>query len=338
MVFQVIKMVENGELVNVKNLRKWFQIKNNMLSKVKLNLKAVDDVSFSIKRGETLGIVGESGCGKTTIGRTLMKIYEPTSGNFYFNDGDSGNIDIFSLKPKQMRKIRNRIQMVFQDPYASLNPRMTVQDIISEGLMVNKLVKNRIDAVSMVCDMMEKVGLRPEYIKRYPHEFSGGQRQRIGIARVMIMKPELVICDEPVSALDVSVQAQIINLLEDLRDEFHLTYIFIAHDLSVVKHISDRVAVMYLGKIVEVAGTDELFDNPLHPYTTGLLSAIPIPDPHKRKNGKRTLITGDIPSPVNPPESCRFSKRCPRAFDRCFKEVPPLKKISDGHEVSCFLY
>jgi oligopeptide/dipeptide ABC transporter ATP-binding protein len=336
---KVMQMSEKKEIINVKNLKKWFQMKGQMFSNKKSFLKAVDDVSFSLNAGETLGIVGESGCGKTTVGRTLMRIYQPTCGEFWYDEKLAGQpVDIFKLKDRQMQKIRSHIQMVFQDPYASLNPRMTVQDIISEGLRVNKLTSSKKETNEKIADIMEKVGLRPEYMKRYPHEFSGGQRQRIGIARVMIMKPKVVICDEPVSALDVSVQAQIINLLEDLKHEFDLTYLFIAHDLSVVKHISDKIAVMYLGKIVESAYTDTLFENSLHPYTQGLLHAIPIPNPHTRRMGKRILITGDIPSPVDPPEGCRFAKRCPKAFDRCFKETPILKEKEKNHNVACFLY
>jgi oligopeptide/dipeptide ABC transporter ATP-binding protein len=333
-------MYQDFEILKVEALKKWFPVKSLPFSRNKSYLKAVDDISFSIRTGETLGLVGESGCGKTTVGRTLMRIYEPTEGKCFYRQSvqEQTTKDIFTLKAHQLSHIRNHIQMIFQDPYASLNPRMTVQDIVSEGLKANKLVANSKEMVERVADIMEKVGLRPEYMKRYPHEFSGGQRQRIGIARVIVMKPKIVICDEPVSALDVSVQAQIINLLEDLREEFHLTYLFIAHDLSVVKHISDSIAVMYLGKIVEKTKTDTLFRNPLHPYTQGLLQAIPIPDPHKRKSGKRILLVGDIPSPVDPPPGCRFLKRCSKAIERCGKETPPLVEIEDGHEAACFLY
>jgi len=326
-------------ILRVEGLKKWFPVKSLPFSRKKSVLKAVDDVSFNLNTGETLGIVGESGCGKTTVGRTLMRIYQPTSGKCWCHLGDSEGAmeDIFSYRNAQMRRIRHQIQMIFQDPYASLNPRMTVQDIISEGLKANKLVSDGQERIRAVADIMEKVGLRPEYMKRYPHEFSGGQRQRIGIARVIVMRPKIVICDEPVSALDVSVQAQIINLLEDLRTAFGLTYLFIAHDLSVVKHISDRIAVMYLGKIVEETDTDRLFKNPLHPYTQGLLQAIPVPDPHQRKSGNRILISGDIPSPIDPPEGCRFVKRCSKAMDRCRKETPELREVQLGHEVACFL-
>lgn len=326
----------DAPMVEIKQLKKWFPIKSTF--RKKSHLKAVDGVDLHIYRGETLGLVGESGCGKTTIGRTLIKLYQPTGGEFiYRGKGALGeSIDIFSLKESQMRPFRKEIQLVFQDPYASLNPRITVQDILSEGLLVHSIDKH--ERKGLIAAILEKVGLRPEYMHRYPHEFSGGQRQRIGIARAIILNPDLVICDEPVSALDVSVQAQVINLLEDLKRDFQLTYLFIAHDLAVVKHICDRVAVMYLGKIVESAETDELFTNPMHPYTQGLLASIPIPNPHMRKIGKRQLVKGDIPSPVDPPETCRFVKRCSKAFDRCSREAPGLTETGEGHFVSCFLY
>ena len=325
-------------MVEIRDLRKWFPVKSGF--KVKSHLKAVDGVDLEIVKGETLGLVGESGCGKTTIGRTLIKIYQPTGGEFFYRGEGSpeGGIDIFSLSESKMRPFRREIQMVFQDPYASLNPRMTVFDIIAEGLRVHSVGRSKEERKAMIAEILEKVGLRPEYMFRYPHEFSGGQRQRIGIARSIILNPSLVICDEPVSALDVSVQAQVINLLEDLKHDFGLTYLFIAHDLAVVKHICDRISVMYLGKIVETAETDSLFNDPLHPYTKGLLSSIPIPNPHLRSVRNREIVKGDIPSPVDPPETCRFVKRCPRAFDRCWKESPSLKEVSEGHFVSCFLY
>jgi oligopeptide/dipeptide ABC transporter ATP-binding protein len=325
-------------MVEIRDLRKWFPVKSGF--KVKSHLKAVDGVDLEIVKGETLGLVGESGCGKTTIGRTLIKIYQPTGGEFFYRGEGSpeGGIDIFSLSESKMRPFRREIQMVFQDPYASLNPRMTVFDIIAEGLRVHSVGRSKEERKAMIAEILEKVGLRPEYMFRYPHEFSGGQRQRIGIARSIILNPSLVICDEPVSALDVSVQAQVINLLEDLKHDFGLTYLFIAHDLAVVKHICDSISVMYLGKIVETAETDSLFNDPLHPYTKGLLSSIPIPNPHLRSARKREIVKGDIPSPVDPPETCRFVKRCPRAFDRCWKESPSLKEVSEGHFVSCFLY
>ena len=325
-------------MVEIRDLRKWFPVKSGF--KVKSHLKAVDGVDLEIVKGETLGLVGESGCGKTTIGRTLIKIYQPTGGEFLYRGEGSpeGGIDIFSLSESKMRPFRREIQMVFQDPYASLNPRMTVFDIIAEGLRVHSVGRSKEERKAMIAEILEKVGLRPEYMFRYLHEFSGGQRQRIGIARSIILNPSLVICDEPVSALDVSVQAQVINLLEDLKHDFGLTYLFIAHDLAVVKHICDRISVMYLGKIVETAETDSLFNDPLHPYTRGLLSSIPIPNPHLRSARNREIVKGDIPSPVDPPETCRFVKRCPRAFNRCWKESPSLKEVSDGHFVSCFLY
>lgn len=330
-----------NNIVEVKNLKKWFPITGGLLNKTRSYLKAVDDVSFKINKGETLGLVGESGCGKTTIGRTLIRLYNPTGGQFNYvsyEDGSEKIEDILSLPEKKLRGYRKDIQMIFQDPYASLNPRMTVQEIIDEGLKVHSVGNNRAGRTKIIADILEKVGLRPEYMKRYPHEFSGGQRQRIGIARAMVVNPKLVICDEPVSALDVSVQAQVINLLEDLKENFDLTYLFIAHDLSVVKHISNRITVMYLGKIMEVAETDNLFANPLHPYTKGLLSAIPVPNPHMRKMGKRELLTGDIPSPIDPPKACRFVKRCRYAMERCGKEIPVLRDVEPGHQVACFLY
>ncbi|HOP38036.1 ABC transporter ATP-binding protein [Mesotoga prima] len=325
-------------MVEIRDLRKWFPVKSGF--KVKSHLKAVDGVDLEIVKGETLGLVGESGCGKTTIGRTLIKIYQPTGGEFFYRGEGSpeGGIDIFSLSESKMRPFRREIQMVFQDPYASLNPRLTVFDIIAEGLRVHSVGRSKEERKTMIAEILEKVGLRPEYMFRYPHEFSGGQRQRIGIARSIVLNPSLVICDEPVSALDVSVQAQVINLLEDLKHDFGLTYLFIAHDLAVVKHICDSISVMYLGKIVETAETDSLFNDPLHPYTKGLLSSIPIPNPHLRSARNREIVKGDIPSPVDPPETCRFVKRCPRAFDRCWKESPSLKEVSEGHFVSCFLY
>ncbi|HNS75798.1 oligopeptide/dipeptide ABC transporter ATP-binding protein [Mesotoga prima] len=325
-------------MVEIRDLRKWFPVKSGF--KVKSHLKAVDGVDLEIVKGETLGLVGESGCGKTTIGRTLIKIYQPTGGEFFYRGEGSpeGGIDIFSLSESKMRPFRREIQMVFQDPYASLNPRLTVFDIIAEGLRVHSVGRSKEERKTMIAEILEKVGLRPEYMFRYPHEFSGGQRQRIGIARSIVLNPSLVICDEPVSALDVSVQAQVINLLEDLKHDFGLTYLFIAHDLAVVKHICDSISVMYLGKIVETAETDSLFNDPLHPYTKGLLSSIPIPNPHLRSVRNREIVKGDIPSPVDPPETCRFVKRCPRAFDRCWKESPSLKEVSEGHFVSCFLY
>ena len=325
-------------MVEIRDLRKWFPVKSGF--KVKSHLKAVDGVDLEIVKGETLGLVGESGCGKTTIGRTLIKIYQPTGGEFFYRGEGSpeGGIDIFSLSESKMRPFRREIQMVFQDPYASLNPRLTVFDIIAEGLRVHSVGRSKEERKTMIAEILEKVGLRPEYMFRYPHEFSGGQRQRIGIARSIVLNPSLVICDEPVSALDVSVQAQVINLLEDLKHDFGLTYLFIAHDLAVVQHICDSISVMYLGKIVETAETDSLFNDPLHPYTKGLLSSIPIPNPHLRSVRNREIVKGDIPSPVDPPETCRFVKRCPRAFDRCWKESPSLKEVSEGHFVSCLLY
>ncbi len=331
-------MEQKDVLCEIKNLSKWFSKSFGLINKTVSNLKAVDDCSISINRGETLGLVGESGCGKTTFGRTLVRIYDPTDGKFFYHpQGSDEKVDIFSLKGKDLKEYRKKIQMIYQDPYGSLNPRMNIENIIMEGLKVHSIGSSKAEKREMIANMLEKVGLRPEYMRRYPHEFSGGQRQRIGIARSLVVNPDFIICDEPVSALDVSVQAQVINILEDLRNDFELTYLFIAHDLSVVKHISDRIAVMYLGKIIELTQTEELFNAPLHPYSKGLLESIPIPNPHKRKQQKE-LISGDVPSPIDPPQACRFVSRCPRAFEKCHKEIPQLKEIAPGHSVACFLY
>lgn len=332
-------MMKNASnLCEIVNLSKWFSKTSGLIHKKTSHLKAVDQCTLSIKRGETLGLVGESGCGKTTFGRTLVRIYHPTQGKFFYSPDPSAlPVDIFSLKGKELKQYRKKIQMIYQDPYGSLNPRMNIENIILEGLKIHDIGENKSEKRDMIATVLEKVGLRPEYMRRYPHEFSGGQRQRIGIARSLVVNPDFIICDEPVSALDVSVQAQVINILEDLKTDFNLTYLFIAHDLSVVKHISDRIAVMYLGKIIELTETDMLFNNPLHPYSKGLLESIPIPNPHKRK-GDKQLLQGDVPSPVDPPQACRFVSRCPKAFDRCHMEIPQLKEIEPGHEVACFLY
>lgn len=316
-------------LVDVKDLYKYFPIHAGLTSRHVADVKAVDGVSFSIFAGETLGLVGESGSGKTTVGRLLLRLLPPTKGEILFQ-GKS----VVGLSQAELRPLRRAMQIIFQDPFASLNPRMTVGDIIAEPLRIHHLAQGKaID--DRVQDLLKRVGLRPYHANRYPHEFSGGQRQRVGIARALAVDPAFIVCDEPVSALDVSIQAQVINLLEDLQQQFGLTYLFIAHDLSVVRHISTRVAVMYVGKIIETADRDALYTNPLHPYTQALLSAIPIPDPALEKRRKRIVLTGDIPSPVNPPSGCRFHTRCPIAFDRCVSEVPPFTEYAPGHFAAC---
>jgi peptide/nickel transport system ATP-binding protein len=317
-------------LVRVENLKVHFPIRSGLVIDRHIgDIKAVDDISFEIYGGETLGLVGESGCGKTTVGRTLVRLYEPTDGKIIF-DGT----DISRLSQRQMRPLRRRMQMVFQDPYSSLNPRQSVGNIIAEPLRVHASNSGG-NVESSVRHLLDVVGLPASAMGRYPHEFSGGQRQRIGLARSLALNPDLIIADEPVSALDVSIQAQIINLLEDLQDEFHLTFLFIAHDLAVVRHISDRIAVMYLGKIVEVAPSDQLYASPMHPYSIALLSAVPIPDPAVESGRERIILSGDLPSPVNPPRGCRFHTRCPfRQKERCDTEVPELRVV-DGHSVAC---
>lgn len=317
------------ELLRVEGLKKYFPITSGFFSKVTGHVKAVDDISFSVKAGETIGMVGESGCGKTTAGRTIIRLIEPTAGKVIFKGED-----IMSLKGAALKDMRRNMQIIFQDPYSSLNPRKTILDIVGEALEVHGIAFGS-EKEDIVASLLEKVGLSPKYINRYPHEFSGGQRQRVGIARAIALKPSLIICDEPVSALDVSIQAQVINLLIDLREEMNLSYIFVAHDLSVVKHISYRIIVMYLGKLVEMAETKELFRNPAHPYTQALLSAIPNPDPTNKS--KRIILRGDVPSPINPPSGCHFHPRCPRCMERCKKEVPELRRKSDGHFYRCFL-
>jgi len=318
-------------LVEVDRLKVYFAIKSGLvLDRHVGDIRAVDDVSFEIRRGETLGLVGESGCGKSTIGRTILRLYEPVDGRIVF-DGD----EITHLSERQLRPLRRRMQMVFQDPYASLNPRHSVGRIVGEPIRAHRLSSGR-DADKRVRELLEIVGLPPDAVSRYPHEFSGGQRQRIGVARALAVNPDLVVADEPVSALDVSIQAQILNLLESLQTDFELTYLFIAHDLAVVRHISDRIAVMYLGRIVEVSPAAELYADPLHPYTIALLSAVPIPDPRVERQREAILLPGDLPSPANPPAACRFHTRCPYVQPtRCRDESPPLRELSPGHTVAC---
>jgi oligopeptide transport system ATP-binding protein len=324
-------MSENGALVKVRNLKMHFPITQGIVIQRQIGaIKAVDGLSFDIVRGETLGLVGESGCGKSTTGRAILQLYRPTAGDVYF-EGE----DLSALKGEQLRRMRSRMQMIFQDPYASLNPRMTVGDIIGEPLLVHNIAKGK-DRRERVQELLNVVGLNPYFVNRYPHEFSGGQRQRIGVARALAVQPEFIVCDEPISALDVSIQAQIINLLEDLQEEFNLTYLFIAHDLSVVRHISDRIAVMYLGKIVELTTRFELYDNPLHPYTQALLSAVPIPDPVVEEERRRIILEGDVPSPASPPVGCNFNTRCPVAMDVCYEREPEFEEVGGGHWVACF--
>lgn len=295
------------------------------------DVKAVDDVSFEIYKGETLGLVGESGCGKTTLGRTLLRIYKPTEGRIFL-DG----VDISGLKPRELQHMRKRVQMIFQDPYASLDPRMTVGSIIGEPFLVHGGVSGS-EKRERIMELMRLVELNPAFINRYPHEFSGGQRQRIGVARALALDPDLIVCDEPISALDVSIQAQVVNLMKELQERLGLTYLFIAHDLSMVRHISDRVAVMYLGKIVELTDRDSLYMNPLHPYTKALLSAVPIPDPFLEEKREQIILEGDLPSPSNPPVGCNFNTRCPQAFEKCFKMEPNFIEVANGHHVACHL-
>ncbi|AGB40432.1 oligopeptide/dipeptide ABC transporter, ATP-binding protein [Halobacteroides halobius DSM 5150] len=316
-------------ILEVKNLKKHFPIKGGIFKRQINSVKAVDGLNFEVKRGETLGLVGESGCGKSTTGKVLLRLLEATEGEVVF-EGQN----IYDLDKKEMRSLRREMQMIFQDPYASLNPRMTVGEIIGEPLEIHGLASGQ-EKEKRVRELLDKVGLQPNYANRYPHEFSGGQRQRIGIARALAVNPKIIVCDEPVSALDVSIQAQVINLLEELQEELGLTYIFIAHDLSVVRHISDRVAVMYLGEMAELADKDELYENPKHPYTKALLSAIPVPNPEANKD--RILLEGDVPSPINPPSGCSFHTRCPFAKEICKKKTPQFKDTGDGHFYACHL-
>ena len=319
----------DAPLLEVRHLKKYFPVRKGVFSRVAAQVKAVDDVSFSLPAGKTLGLVGESGCGKTTIGRTVLRLYPPTAGEVIF-DGKP----VFGISRAEMRKLRSDMQLIFQDPYGSLNPRMTVGAIVGEALTIHG-IGTRADRRERVEELLRRVGLAPDHVNRYPHEFSGGQRQRIGIARAIALNPRFIVCDEPVSALDVSIQAQVINLLEELQAAFGIAYLFIAHDLSVVRHISDEVAVMYLGKIVERAPTEPLFENPLHPYTEALLSAVPVPDPNAKR--KRIVLPGDVPSPIDPPSHCRFYDRgCSRRRDICRQKGPPLIEHAEGHHVACF--
>lgn len=314
-----------SKLVEVKNLKQYFRVGGSLLHP--MHVKAVDDVSFYIDKGETLGLVGESGCGKTTTGRTLLRLYEPTAGQIFYDGVD--------ITKAQMLPYRRKMQIVFQDPYASLDPRMTVGDIVGEAIDIHKLASNKNERKDKIINMLERVGLNSEHANRYPHEFSGGQRQRIGIARALAVDPEFIVCDEPISALDVSIQAQVVNMFEELQQDMGLTYLFIAHDLGVVKHISNRIGVMYLGKLVELADSYELTFHNLHPYTKSLISAIPIPDPVESRKQRRIVLEGDVPSPLNPPTGCRFCTRCRYATELCTQEEPEFKEVSSGHFVAC---
>ncbi len=317
------------KLIEVKNLKQYFPVSSNKMFEKKY-VKAVDDISFFINKGETFGLVGESGCGKTTTGRTILRLNKPTSGQIIYDGKDITNVN--------MKPYRKKMQIVFQDPYASLDPRMTVGDIVGEAIDIHKLAKNKTERKEKIVALLERVGLNSEHANRYPHEFSGGQRQRIGIARALAVNPEFIVCDEPISALDVSIQAQVVNMFEELQQELGLTYLFIAHDLSIVKHISDRIGVMYLGKIVELGTSNEIAFESLHPYTKSLISAIPIPDPEINRTRKRIVLEGDVPSPVNPPSGCRFRTRCPYATELCAEKEPDFVEASPGHFVACHYY
>jgi oligopeptide transport system ATP-binding protein len=317
-------------LLDVKNLKMYFPITDGILRKKVGEVKAVDDISFSVGRGETVGLVGESGCGKTTAGRSILQLYKPTGGQVIF-EGE----DLVKMKGRRLRALRRKAQMIFQDPYSSLNPRMTAGTIIGEPLLIHGMVKSRGEYRDQVEELIRVVGLNPYMTDRFPHEFSGGQRQRIGVARALALRPSLIVCDEPVSALDVSIQSQVINLLEELQEQFNLTYLFIAHDLSVVRHISDRIVVMYLGHIVEIADRQEFYENPLHPYTKALLSAVPIPDPVLDRERERIILQGDPPSPLNPPSGCVFHTRCPVVIDQCKERIPELRNMGNNHWVAC---
>jgi peptide/nickel transport system ATP-binding protein/oligopeptide transport system ATP-binding protein len=324
-----VKTKNGASLVEVKNLVKYFPVRAGLLQRVVAHVQAVDNVSFSIREGETLGLVGESGCGKTTVGRTMLRLIEATSGEVYYQGQD-----VLKLSGRSLKEMRRNMQIIFQDPYASLDPRMPIGESVMEGLNIHS-IGTRQERFAIMLDTLKKVGLEEYHSRRYPHEFSGGQRQRIGIARALALRPKFIVCDEPVSALDVSIQSQVLNILKDLQAEFGLTYLFIAHNLSVVEHISDRVAVMYLGKMVELAGRDELFANPLHPYTKALMSAIPIPDPTLKR--ERLILKGDVPSPLNPPKGCRFHPRCPIADKICSEQEPAFREVLPDHFVACWM-
>ena len=335
---QLVDIKKGDVLVEVRDLKKYFPIRKGFLNKVVANVKAVDGISFDVRAGETLGLVGESGCGKSTTGRTLLQLHKPTGGTVKF-----AGTDLTGMTEKALFPYRRHMQMIFQDPYACLNPRMTVGNIIAEPVTTHSIVKGKKAVEARVQELMAKCGLNPQYVRRYPHEFSGGQRQRIGIARALATNPRFIVCDEPISALDVSIQAQVMNLLRDLQEEFGLTYLFIAHDLAAVRHISDRIAVMYLGHIVEIARDTELYAEPRHPYTQALISAVPVPDPVVEASRQRVILEGDVPSPINSPSGCHFHTRCPalkqnpQIADRCKQERPELVQIGDDHHVACHL-
>ena len=322
--------MSDNTLLEVKNLKMYFPVTKGLLKKIVANVKAVDDVSFSIKKGETLGLVGESGCGKTTVARCILRLYRPTAGEIIFEGQD-----ISGWPKNKVRPLRQKMQLIFQDPYSSLDPRQSAGNIVGEPLTIHQLTKNNDEYKQRLAELFRMVGLDPGMADRVPHEFSGGQRQRIGIARALASNPSFIVCDEPISALDVSIQAQVINLLQELQERLGLTYLFVAHDLSVVRHISDRVAVMYLGRIVEITDWKALYENPLHPYTKALLSAVPIPDPVVEEKRERIILQGDVPSPMNPPPGCNFHPRCPMAIPECSKTIPTLREIGENHAVSC---
>ena len=326
------KVDSDQPLVDIQNLVKWFPVTGGLLGRTVAQVKAVDDISFKIQAGETFGLVGESGSGKTTLGRTILRLMPPTSGKVLFEGRD-----VFTLNPTELRALRRHMQIVFQDPYASLNPRMTIGEIVGEPLDIHGVARGKAKT-DRVKELLETVGLGPHHMRRYPHEFSGGQRQRIGIARALALNPKLIVCDEPVSALDVSIQSQVLNLLHDLQERFGLTYLFIAHNLSVVKHVSDRVGVMYLGKMCEISPSEALFEEPLHPYTEALMSAIPLPNPVAQRERQRIVLEGDVPSPINPPTGCRFHTRCPYAFQACTDIEPQMREVRPNHLVACHLH